>query len=535
MQSCEYLSNYSKKIEITPLFVCSVDIKGNIYSSLGEAEEIFRQDSEISIDSNRLILKTNNINKFSEVAYKRLFECIDNIIKTNMISEETVYVYVGNFTGTWYQVDIKKDPINEDRVTLIWFYSSYLENSNENTLDELKIYKHLSEFLPYSMCIYVNNKIRFINYSAIKFLGGECWSEFIGRRFSEFISAESTFNIEEIVNGINSRNIPNIVYREKIRTLDLSEYDVDMYISPIVFNGEKGVLLAFRDMEVRKEVKELEELINTKNKELDKTIKSEKMKTEFFTDVSHELRTPLNVILGALQLLSFQMDKGNINDENGKLNEYLTIVRFNALRLLRLVNNIIDITKIDSGFKDIQLKKCNIVSFVEEITNSVIPYMENKDINLTFDTNDEEIHILMDPSKMERVILNILSNAIKFTHEGGEVFVNINSGENVNISIKDSGIGMSEDKINVIFERFRQVSNGYVRENEGSGIGLSLAKSIIEQHGGNIKVHSEINVGSEFIITLPKNKLSDNIEEFNLNEYQIGAVDLELSDICYQK
>lgn len=280
-----------------------------------------------------------------------------------------------------------------------------------------------------------------------------------------------------------------------------------------------------------KEADELEKMVITKSIELDYIIKSEKRKTEFFADLSHDLRTPLNVILGALQLVEFQMKKEKIIDEEKILDEYLGVIRFNALRLLRLVNNIIDITKLDSGFEELDLKKCNIVSLAEEVTNSVIPYMKHKEIEVVFDTDCEEIYTLIDPCKMERVMLNLLSNAIKFTNKGGTISVSVKEEENAVIYIKDNGIGIDSEKIKVIFQRFKQINNGYIRENEGSGIGLSLVKSIVDQHGGAITANSKVGEGSEFKVTLPKYKSDSN----DTYEYTIGAVDLELSDICYQK
>lgn len=533
MESYNYLSSFNKKVEITPLFLCSIDKNGKLFELYGDIN-ISKESSDIFICSDKLTINTEPVSNFSKTTYKRLFEGINNVISNKTIKEEKVYIYIGNYTGMWYEIDIKKDPNSKDRVLLVWFYSTYVEKFESNSLNELKIYKYLFDIIPYGMCIYIDNKIKFINQSAINFLGGSCWSDFIGRGFKEFISSTSDINIDDIAKKV-CLNSKDVIYNEEIKTLNLEKFKVNMNISPIIFNGKKGVLLSFKSLEYVKDIEELENIVNRKKAEIDNTIKNEKMKIEFFADVSHELRTPLNVILGAIQLLSLQMDKGSIIDEEDKLSEYLSIVKFNALRLLRLVNNIIDFTKIDSGFNELDLKKCNIVSFVEEITNSVVPCTEGKGIELTFDTSEEEIFTLIDPSKMERVILNLLSNAIKFTPNGGDVFVNITFEENINISIKDTGIGMDSDKVKLIFERFKQVNNGYIKANEGSGIGLSLAKSIIEKHGGYIDVQSILGEGSEFTIVLPKDNIDIDAGEFSIYEFQLESIDLELSDICFQK
>ncbi|MEG2338975.1 MAG: HAMP domain-containing sensor histidine kinase, partial [Clostridium sp.] len=202
---------------------------------------------------------------------------------------------------------------------------------------------------------------------------------------------------------------------------------------------------------------------------------------------------------------------------------------------LRLVNNIIDLTKIDSGYLEITQRKCNIVSFVEDITDSITPYIDNKNIGITFDTDNEEIIALIDPIKMEKVILNILSNAIKFTPEEGSISVNISTDSNINISIKDNGIGMEEDKLQLIFQRYAQINSGYTRKNEGSGIGLSLARHIVNQHGGDIEVYSEKGSGSEFIIKLPYDVTMQREDGFEAYEYRSETIELELSDICFHK
>lgn len=533
MESCNYLSSFNKKIEITPLFVCSIDKGGKLFKAYGDIN-IDDKNSDIFISSSKLSINENPASSFSKTTYKRLFESIDKVISSKTFKEEKVYIYIGNSTGVWYEIDIKKDPANKKRAILIWFYSSSADKTERNYLNEFRIYKHIFDVIPYCMCVCVNNKIKFINQNAINTLGGKCFTDFMGRGFNEFLCEGSEFNMDNLVETV-CFDSKEIEYKDFIKTFDLKKIEVSMNISPIVFNGEKGVLLAFKDLENKKNIEELENLINTKSSEFDNTIKKEKMKTEFFADVSHELRTPLNVIIGAIQLLNFQKNKGSILDENAKLDEYLSIIKFNAFRLLRLVNNIIDLTKLDSGYDELELKMCNIVSFVEEITNSVIPSIEGKGISLTFDTNSEEIFTLMDPSKMERVILNLLSNAIKFTPNGGDVFVGIEDSDDIKICVKDSGIGMDNDKVKLIFERFKQINNGYIKANEGSGIGLSLAKSIVEQHGGNINVESVLEEGSEFTIVLPKKNIDTDNDGFSIYEFQLESVDLELSDICYRK
>ncbi|MCD3297174.1 sensor histidine kinase, partial [Clostridium botulinum] len=208
-------------------------------------------------------------------------------------------------------------------------------------------------------------------------------------------------------------------------------------------------------------------------------------------------------------------------------------------RLLRLIDNLIDITRIDSGFFSLNLQNHNIVTIIEDITLSVVEYIKNKDIKLIFDTDIEEKLTLCDEDKIERIILNLLSNAVKFTPKGGRIKVNIHDdGDSLRITVRDNGIGIPKDKIHIIFDRFRQVDTSFTRISEGSGIGLSLVKALVEMHNGTISVESEYGEGSEFIIYFPINKQitsklinQNNNLDNSLKEHKLKKVEIEFSDI----
>lgn len=264
--------------------------------------------------------------------------------------------------------------------------------------------------------------------------------------------------------------------------------------------------------------------------EYEKMKKHEEVKNEFFANISHELRTPLNIFYSTLQLLDIKSNDMSVDFrqvyENNK--QYLKI---NCKRMLRLINNIIDITKIDVGFTKAKFTNCDIVRVVEDITLSVINYANNKNINIVFDTEVEEHIIKCDSSMIERAILNLLSNAIKFTKENGNIFVNLYKDENwVHIIVKDDGIGIPISIQNIIFERFVQGDKSLTRLNEGSGIGLSIVKSIVELNNGEIYLYSDEENGTEFEILLPNEKLEGDEYEYN-HEIDIDKIELEFSDI----
>ena len=206
------------------------------------------------------------------------------------------------------------------------------------------------------------------------------------------------------------------------------------------------------------------------------------------------------------------------------------------MRLLRLVNNLIDTTKIDAGFYEPNFCNQDIVSLIKRIAMSVLDYANKKDINLSFYSDMEDMTIICDVDMIERIMLNIISNAIKFTMDS--VYINMYNKENtVVISIKDNGIGIEENNQNIIFERYKQVSKLFTREKEGSGIGLYLTKSLVEMHGGNISVKSEYGKGCEFIIEFPvKHYTNEECIMRNTNETEdkdkfIEKMNVEFSDI----
>ena len=234
----------------------------------------------------------------------------------------------------------------------------------------------------------------------------------------------------------------------------------------------------------------------------DKAEEINRLKAYFISNISHELKTPINVILCAAQLLeSKKVDNYNINNKNNTID----IIKDNSYRLIRLINNIIDVEKGEVDELTLNLKKDNLVSLIEDIVTSVIPYAKRKELNLIFDTEEEEIIMDMDIEKIERIILNLLSNAIKFSNENGNIYIRIMlNNDDVDIVVEDEGIGISKDDIPYIFDKFIQVDNTFNRKNEGSGIGLAIVKSFIEIHNGKIMVESQVGKGTKFIVKLPK-------------------------------
>ncbi|MFN3873176.1 MAG: two-component regulator propeller domain-containing protein [Ignavibacterium sp.] len=245
----------------------------------------------------------------------------------------------------------------------------------------------------------------------------------------------------------------------------------------------------------------------------------DQLKSQFFANISHEFRTPLTLILGQIENV---MSSSIETKEKGKLQ----VANRNARRLLTLINQLLDLSKIEAGSMKLSTEQHNLISFIKSLFYSFESLSESHNITLRFEANKDYVPVLFDPEKMEKIFYNLISNAIKFTPDKGEIKITINQFDSVvEIKIADTGKGISPENLKNIFDRFYQVDGSNTREYEGTGIGLALAKELIELHKGKIQVISSLNEGTEFTITFPvintKDIPSKNtlIEPLNSAEY----------------
>lgn len=368
-----------------------------------------------------------------------------------------------------------------------------------------------------------DKKVKKVSKCCKELLG---WSEeeLTLSEWSNFVHEDDVFKVLSYIRNSNIKNgIKGLELRFKCKDESYRWIESNCRY---VEESEVYILTA-RDITEKKQI--MEEKIA-----YEKAIELESIKSQFFSNISHEFKTPLNIILATMQVINKNIEnKSIISIKGANLDRYMNSIKQNCYRLLRLVNNIIDISKIDYGYYDIELGNYNIVSVVEDITMSVLEYVNNKGIELVFDTEVEEEIIACDPDKIERIILNLLSNAIKYTEADGKISVNIYSDkENVYITVSDTGIGIPEEKINKIFERYEQIDNKLTRNFNGSGIGLSLVGSLVEMHEGRVWVESKVNEGSKFIISLPKKTVAtENVKSVDLTKSKVEKCSIEFSDI----
>jgi signal transduction histidine kinase len=339
------------------------------------------------------------------------------------------------------------------------------------------------------------------------------------------------FTLNSILSEITGDEYPN--------DKDINEFTTEMVITND--NDEKRVLeiylmkiyenkkiLVFND--ITEIFNQREEIVKIENK-----ITEENIKEEFYSNISHELRTPINVIYSALQLNDIYLKNKKVH----KIEKNNDIIRQNCLRLIRTINNFIDSNKLSEGYLDMDCKYYNLVDIIENIVLSCDFYMKLKKTNLIYDPQYEEIYLYCDKGHIERIMLNILSNSLKYGKDNGNIYVTvkIDNNEKIIIEVSNDAEAIPEDKRNVIFDKFTKINTSLNRPSEGSGLGLYLTKGLVELHGGEISISTGIEYGNIFKIVLPYEKsIEENAHLQNnnveINEFQ-QKIDIEFSDIYF--
>jgi len=227
-------------------------------------------------------------------------------------------------------------------------------------------------------------------------------------------------------------------------------------------------------------------------------------KSKFLANMAHDLRTPLNAIIGFSELI--KLDQARMR---GRHPEYAAYIHDAGRILLDIINGILDLARIEAGRILLQEETVEIDGLVRSVVNTITPMAEDKSITIYCRTLDNATMIHVDSTKLKQVMLNILSNSLKFTKPGGDIEIDLSlskSGELV-LSFSDTGIGIPPEQIERVFEPFEQVADHLTREHQGTGLGLPIAKALVELHGGKLTLSSELGVGTAATLRLPKQRI----------------------------
>ncbi len=293
--------------------------------------------------------------------------------------------------------------------------------------------------------------------------------------------------------------------------------------------------LAYRQREVERQRQqasfELEKskiIQQQKDAEARRLEELDRFKSQLYTNITHEFRTPLTVILGMI-------------DRIGGFEEERDLIRRNGKNLLRLINEMLDLSRLESGKMEFKWKQGDIITYLQYLTESFYSMAEEKSIRLVFYSEVSQLMMDFDEDKTQHIVYNLLSNALKFTPKGGKVIMhatskNIEGKTFLQVKVQDTGIGIPESALSLIFDRFYQVDpSSSISKGEGTGIGLALTKELIEMLGGNISVKSKEGLGSEFIVLIPVNRKAKPIDASSLitgsKVFPVLAADMEINPV----
>lgn len=452
---------------------------------------------------------------------------IANILR--LLSVFLVYVVIGENSLT-NPFTILFKGLNEKKLELEAINKEIREKNKELLISKEQAekskerYRNLIKYLPDAVLGIKDWKIQYVNKATLKLLEAENYYEVEGRDILSIVHPEYK---EYVVNRLNillkgEEFVP--IVEEKFVTLNGNVVDVEVSSINLDFSGDDYILAVVRDITDKK-------MMYKRENELIRGIAEEKLKFEFFSNISHELKTPINVIYSALQLEDIYIKSGDISN----IEKYNKVVKNNCLRLTRLSNNLIDLTRVQTDNFKPNIAFYDIIPLVEDLTLAVCEYIKEKEIEVTFDTEFEEKILAIDKELLDRAMLNLLSNAVKFSKAHGNIWVYIGSeADNVIISVKDDGVGIPKDKQEEIFKMFSKIDTSFTRKTEGSGIGLSIAKAFVNVLDGEIHVISEEQIGSEFRILLKDNKIDYYDIETDMNTSSIKLkekIAVEFSDI----
>ena len=277
----------------------------------------------------------------------------------------------------------------------------------------------------------------------------------------------------------------------------------------VVFEGknfskeEKAILKTITSiLSYKIKDKELSEVFKSQVKLLSKAVNetknAEQIKTEFIANVSHELRTPLNAIIGYADLLQNK----KLGELNNKQLEFINNIQTSSLHLLEMINEILDISKIEANSTHLIKQSFNISMAIDEVLNTLYPLFKQKNIKL--EKNVIDFEICADYLKIKQILFNLISNAIKFTKD--EIFITIQKDDvNAQISIKDNGIGIEKKNQKKIFKKFTQIKDYSIKKESSTGLGLTITNEFVKMHNGKITLESELNKGAKFTVKIPLN------------------------------
>jgi len=287
---------------------------------------------------------------------------------------------------------------------------------------------------------------------------------------------------------------------------DRTEFPAELSLTSISTKARPMITAYIRDLTEQKKQEEIRERGRELEEQNLRIQEANRLKSEFLANMSHELRTPLNAVIGFSEVLI----DGKAGPTNPVQQEYLNDILTSGQHLLQLINDVLDLAKIEAGKMDLKPETFSMKMIIDEVCAVMRPIATKRNITILVEDTAQVDIVTLDQLKFKQVLYNLLSNAVKFSYDHGEVKViaGLDSQQRLQLQVQDSGIGIKNEDLPRIFQEFEQLETGAARRFPGTGLGLALTKRIVELHQGSISVQSEFGKGSTFIITIPRQEAS---------------------------
>jgi PAS domain S-box-containing protein len=377
--------------------------------------------------------------------------------------------------------------------------SNRLLEASEDLRQSEERYRRLVDVSPDGVIVHTAGRIVFANASLAQIFGATSPDQLIGMMMDTLVPPSELARVRD--RRDNFANGAEVGLREtSLLRLDGTEFPVERAVARIHWDGELSNLLVIRDITERKAT----ELELRRNQQLAEA--ANKAKSEFLANMSHELRTPLNAIIGFSQLIRTQV-YGEVGDP--RYRQFASDIEDSGQHLLEIISDILDLSKIEAGMVSLEETEINVSELFESVMAIVVTRAEMNGVGLIRDVPGELPRLRADPLRLKQILLNLLSNGIKFTDEGGAVTIRAQCDDETGLTfqIADTGIGMAAEDIETAMARFGQVEAHLSRRFEGTGLGLPLTKELVELHGGTLHLESELGAGTTVTVRFPAERI----------------------------
>lgn len=454
--------------------------------------------------------------KSAEADYYRL---IDNEVMKNNKPIYHIIEPQTHLDGTIAWLETNKVPLHDEHGNVVGILGTYEDITERKKAEEAlreseeRFRSLIDNMIEAALIIDRDGVILFANNSAAKLVGLNSPDIGIGKKVFDFLHPDDALEVLQALVRAEDSTEP-FIDEYKVKTVNGEDRWVESLGTKIIFDNKKTILITLRDKTGRKntelELREAKEKAEEMNK----------IKSNFLANMSHELRTPLVGILGFAELLNEKLKEKHSAEMADRILK-------SANRLMDTLNLLLDLSRIEAKKVDLNLKPNRIPELVESQIQLFEAVAERKNLFLETNYADQNLFAEVDEQIFRQIINNLVNNALKYTYTGG-VSVTVDSTTNnskpfIQISVKDSGIGIPQESISLIFQEFRQVSEGFNRHFEGTGLGLTITKNFVEMMNGHIKVKSTVGSGSTFSVLFPSIEVYDQVNQTNINSFETPA------------